>query len=292
MSHSSVIQLQNVTKQYGTHGVIRDVSFDIYPGKIVSLLGINGAGKTTLIKMMLGQLDVTKGSIFLNGLDPRKPQARLNVGVVCQTSQFMEHLTAKEHLQFVSMHYPHTESMDLLIEQFHLGEFIHRYAHELSEGQKRCLSLALAFVGKPKIVFLDEPTVGLDVQVRHYFWEFVRNYRKSDTTVILTTHYLEEADALSDRVLILHNGVIKADGQASEICRTFSQAKIIFKINEITPWLSQRADCIKVADNQYEIQTNDADHAVRDMVQNHVPFVDLQIMKSSLQDVFMNMART
>ena len=117
-SNPSIIRLQAVTKQYSAHEVIRDVSFDIYVGGIVSLLGMNGAGKTTLIKMMLGQLDVTKGKIFLNGLDPRKPQARLNVGVVCQTSQFMEHLTAKEHLKFVSAHYPDTESIDLLIEQF------------------------------------------------------------------------------------------------------------------------------------------------------------------------------
>ena len=212
-----LIKLEKVTKQHAGKTIINNLSLTIRAGNIVSLLGANGVGKSTLIKMMLGLELPTTGKITLNGLSPQNPKSRLTVGVALQESHFIEELTVKETLQLVRLHYPNPMAMDKLIDDFSLQAFINKRTGVLSPGQKKRVALALAFSGNPKLVFLDEPTAGLDIQSRLNLWKYIKSFQQSDTSIILTTHYLEEIRTLSERVVILNNGQVSADGTVNLI---------------------------------------------------------------------------
>lgn len=213
------IHLDSVSRTYNGREIIKNINLKIYKGSIVSLLGTNGAGKSTLIKMILGLEVPSNGKIFLNGFAPSYPKSRTQVGAVLQVSQFVDELTTRETLKMVAKHYPQNMPLSKLIITFSLEEFIDRRIKNLSIGQKRRIALALAFVGNPKVIFLDEPTVGLDVESRIQLWKFIQDYRKPDTTIFLTTHYLEEAESLSDRILLLKDGSITSDGSLKEITK-------------------------------------------------------------------------
>ncbi len=284
------IWVKSIVKNYGKKQVSKNISLEIFPGSIVSLLGANGAGKTTLIKMMLGLEVPTSGKIYLNGLNPVNPRSRFNVGVVPQTSRYIDELTARETIRLVSKHYSQIIPMQQLIEYFLLDEFIDKRTGILSEGQKRRLALALAFVGNPKIVFLDEPTVGLDVQSRLALWAFIKSFRQPNTTIFLTTHYLEEAQALADRIIMLREGAIIADGSVDDIRKKYSQSRISFKLFEETSWILLRNDIETINSEIYHIQTDDPDAVIREMVRENVPFYDIQVSKSSLEDVFIKLS--
>lgn len=282
-----MIHLQAVNKNYSGRKIIKNLSLEIYPGSIVSLLGINGAGKSTLIKMMLGLEKPDTGLIDLQGFDPGDRRSRLQVGVILQDSDFIAELTARETIRLISLHYPDPLPMDSVIEHFSLGEFIDKRMQLLSQGQKRRVALALAFVGNPKLVFLDEPTVGLDVQSRLGLWKYIKSFRRPDTSIVLTTHYLEEAQALADRILILHEGNIIADGPVDVITQKFSAAKINFKLHEQAEWLSHYPQAMMFGTENYFIESNDSDNVIRELVHQDVPFCDLQISKSNLEDIFL-----
>lgn len=221
---NTVIQVNKVKKKFSDAMVIHDVNFEIKKGEAVALLGTNGAGKTTLIKMILGLLKPTSGTILLNNMSPSLSSSRSDVGLVPQTNHFIDEITTKETLNLVGKHYKSQFLLEALIGHFDLGEFLNKKISVLSEGQKRRLMLAMAFVGKPNVIFLDEPTVGLDIQSRIKLWDFIKEYRMTgDKTIILTTHYLEEAEELADRVLILHKGKIRVDLMSDEFKPSLSK---------------------------------------------------------------------
>jgi len=215
MNIKPVIQLNAIEKKSKDKLIIDKLSLSIYPGQIVALLGGNGAGKTTLMRLMVGLEKPCKGTVLLNNLSPSHPKARGNIGVVPQVSQFIEELTIKEKIQWISKHYSNKYSLRFIIDNFLLSNLINKKIVYLSEGEKRRLSLALAFIGKPKIIFLDEPTVGLDNESREFFWKFLKNYHKSDISIVLTTHYFEEAKALANTMFFIDNGKIVNVGMHS-----------------------------------------------------------------------------
>jgi len=218
----TLIQVQSLSKNFNGKDIINDINFEIYANSIVALLGINGAGKTTLINMLLGLERPTVGLIHMNGLEPSNPYARKNLGVVLQVSEFIEVLTPAEMLAFVAQHYPAPKSCEEVIESFALQDFLNKRIRVLSQGQKRRLALALAFIGNPRIIFLDEPSVGLDMQSRLKLWRYLKNYPRENGVIVLTTHYIEEAQCLADRILVLHEGKIHADSTVADIQRQFS----------------------------------------------------------------------
>lgn len=283
------IQLENVSKTFKEKKVINNLNLKIYPGSIVSLLGLNGAGKTTLIKMILGLESPTSGKVFLNGLNPKEIAARKNVGAILQATQFINELTARETILTIAKHYSSSMPITELIQNFSLEEFIDKRTKNLSLGQKRGIALALAFVGNPKIIFLDEPTVGLDTQSRIKLWDFIKKYRKPDTSIFLTTHYLEEAQQLADRILLLQNGTIIADGTVHEVSQQFTKTKIKFVLHQEHPLISSCTELLQKNDNDYLIETNESDKFVRDLVINDVPFSNLQISKSTLEEIFIKL---
>lgn len=281
-----LIKLEKVSKHFAKRKIIDNLSLIVRPGNIICLLGVNGAGKSTLIKMMLGLEMPSSGKITLNGYAPTHPKSRLTVGVVLQESHFIDELSARETIQLVRLHYPYPLAMDKIIKDFSLYEFIDKRTGTLSQGQKKRLALALAFAGNPKLVFLDEPTAGLDMQSRMNLWQYIKSLKKSDVTVFLTTHYLEEAQFLSDRIVILNKGKIIADGSVEFIQKNFSPAKINFKLPQNHQWLSDYPQATMLDAENYLIQTDDSDNLVRKIVQHNIPFYDLQVSKNKLEDAF------
>jgi ABC-2 type transport system ATP-binding protein len=210
-------ELRGVHKRYGKLEALRGVDLQLRPGELVALLGPNGAGKTTAVSILLGQRRPDAGSARLFGRDPTLPATRRLVGATPQVAGFPDNLTVAEVVDFVRVHYPDPAPAAELLGRFGLSELAGRRAGGLSGGQTRRLAVALAFAGRPRLVVLDEPTTGLDVEARRGLWEVVRAFVADGGAVLLTTHYLEEAQALASRVAVLADGRIVAHGSVDEI---------------------------------------------------------------------------
>ena len=210
-------ELHGVTKRYGAITALDSVSLAIEPGKVTAVLGPNGAGKTTAVRLMLGLTRPTRGSVRLFGVDPTDIQARRRTGVMLQTAKVPETLRVREHIELFCSYYRDPMSLDAVLTAAGLTALADRKYGELSGGQQQRVQFALAICGNPELLFLDEPTVGLDVITRRQFWQEVRRLSHSGRGILLTTHYLEEADALADRVVVLHEGTILADGTPSTL---------------------------------------------------------------------------
>jgi len=212
-----VAHLDNVSKNYGNVAALRNVSLNVNGGELVSVLGPNGAGKTTAIKLLLGLAGPSAGTVNVFGGDPRNPRNRLRTGAMLQVARVPETLRVKEHIDLFSSYYPKPLPLAEIVAAAGLKEIANRKFGELSGGQKQRVLFALAICGDPDLVFLDEPTVGLDVEARRTLWEEIRKLVARGKTVLLTTHYLQEADALSDRIVLINKGSIIAEGTPAEI---------------------------------------------------------------------------
>lgn len=217
MQNKTLLQLTNISKYYGNNCILDEVSLSFGLGEIVALLGLNGAGKTTLINIILEKIKPTSGQIYFNSNNASSTATKLKVGVVQQDIDFPEELTVKEIILFVSAHFQKYLGMAELVQMFALQNILKKRSVQLSGGQKRLLALALAFVGLPEILFLDEPTVGLDLQSQHLVHTLLRDFVQKSGTVLLTTHNLSEAEVLASRVLILHKGKIKTVSNLQQI---------------------------------------------------------------------------
>jgi ABC-2 type transport system ATP-binding protein len=204
-------------KKYGSVTALAGVDLAVRPGEVVALLGPNGAGKTTAVQLLLGLARPTAGEARLFGREPQDAEARMRVGVMLQVSKVPETLKVKEHIHLISSYYPHPLPRREVIAAAGLGGLEERLFGKLSGGQRQRVLFALALCGDPDLLFLDEPTVGLDVEARRAFWEQIRARAGAGRTVLLTTHYLEEADALADRIVLLDRGRIVAEGTPAEI---------------------------------------------------------------------------
>jgi ABC-2 type transport system ATP-binding protein len=213
----AVAELRGLHKRYGKVEALRGVDLRIHPGELVALLGPNGAGKTTAVNVLLGQRRPDAGSARLFGQDPTAPAARQSVGATPQQSGFPGNLTVAEVVDLVRAHYPNPTSTSELLGRFGLSGVARRRAGGLSGGQARRLAVALAFAGRPRLVVLDEPTTGLDVESRRGLWEVVRAFVAEGGSMLLTTHYLEEVQALASRVVVIAGGRIVAQGSVAEI---------------------------------------------------------------------------
>jgi ABC-2 type transport system ATP-binding protein len=217
MTSDIVARLRGTTKKYGATTALSDVTLDIERGGVVALLGPNGAGKTTAVKLLLGLAAPTSGSVELFGADPRNASARQRIGAMLQVGKVPETLSVREHVDLFRAYYPAPAPAAEVMTAAGLTGLEHRRFGELSGGQKQRVLFALALCGNPELLFLDEPTLGFDVEVRRAFWEEIRRFVARGRTVLLTTHYLEEADALADRIVVIDHGAIVADGTPTQI---------------------------------------------------------------------------
>ncbi len=207
---TSIVSVRDLRKRYGQIEALRGVNFDIAPGEIFGLLGPNGAGKTTTVEILEGLRRADGGTARVAGVDVTRDPARVKerIGVQLQQSAFPNHLTVKEIVDLFAIFYERTADAMALLRSVGLDDRAGQRNEKLSGGQRQRLSIAVALVNEPQVIFLDEPTTGLDPQARRNLWELVRGIRRRGTTVFLTTHYMDEAEVLCDRVAIMDQGQI------------------------------------------------------------------------------------
>ncbi|MDQ6749243.1 MAG: ABC transporter ATP-binding protein [Actinomycetota bacterium] len=219
MNDAPAIEVRGLRKRYGEHEAVRGIDFSVGRGEVFGLLGPNGAGKTTTVEILEGYRERSEGHVTVLGHDPQRRQRALRerVGIVLQSSGMYRHLTVREALDHWAHLYPSPRDVEEVVEVAGLREQRDQRTRTLSGGQLRRLDFALALVGDPELIFLDEPTTGFDPAARQNAWETVRSLKALGKTVLLTTHYLDEAQALADRVAIIKEGRILADGAPSEL---------------------------------------------------------------------------
>jgi ABC-2 type transport system ATP-binding protein len=274
-----VAALEGVTKRFGCVIALEDAGFSVEAGEVVALLGANGAGKSTALALLLGLRCPDAGAACLFGLDPRRPAARRAVGIALQESAFPATLRVRELVELVRAHYVSPLSAAAVLERFGLQALAKRQLGGLSGGEKRRVAVALAFAGRPSLVVLDEPTAGLDGEARHTVWEAIRAHTGESGTVLLTTHYLEEADALATRVVLLDAGVIVADGSVASIKAAAGLTRVSFRAVA-----GLAIDGAERDGERLRILTSDAGATVERLVRQGAPLGDLEVRPLTLEE--------
>jgi ABC-2 type transport system ATP-binding protein len=277
-----------VTRRYSDVLALDRVSLDVAEGELVGLLGPNGAGKSTLVSLLTGVRRPTSGRVELCGGDPRDPASRRALGVTPQETGLPSSLRVGEVVDFVRAHYADPLPRAELLDRFGLGDLVKRQTGALSGGQKRRVAVALAFAGRPRIVFLDEPSTGLDVEARHALWDGVRKFQAEGGTVVLTSHYLEEVEALARRVVVIGGGRVLADDSVPAVRNMVAIRRVSFTNPVPLPALPGVVGVERDGDRTH-LMTSDADRLVRDLVAHDVAFSDLEVRPTSLEEAFLTL---
>jgi len=289
-----VVELTHVTKRYGDVEAVRDVSFQIEAGEIVAMLGPNGAGKTTSINLMLGLRNPTSGTARLFGLDPKDLKARSRIGVMLQESGVPGMLRVTEIVDLFRSYYPAPLPAAEAIAMAGLEEKARSLVKDLSGGQHQRLYLALAVCGNPDTLFLDEPTVGMDVEGRRRFIEEVAALAARGRTVVLTTHYLEEADQLAQRVIVINQGRVIADASPAAIKSQVAGKRITFTTP--SPRDESQFDGLPlnskvVDDHRVRLLTSEPEQVLRELFRRGVELHELEVAGADLEEAFIAMTQ-
>jgi ABC-2 type transport system ATP-binding protein len=288
-----VASLQAVAKSYGQVRALRNVDFSVRAGEVVALLGPNGAGKTTAVKLLLGLLPPDSGQVRVFGGNPTNPENRMRTGAMLQVGKVPETLRVREHIDLFSSYYPQPLPLQEVLAAAGLEKLSDRKFGDLSGGQRQRTLFALAICGNPDLLFLDEPTVGLDVEARRALWEEIRLLVARGKTVLLTTHYLEEADALADRIAVINQGEIIAEGTPAEIKSQTSGKRIRCVTQLSMDALLQIPDVadVKVDREAVEIHTGAAESVVRTLLARDPSLSGLEISSAGLEEAFLSLTR-
>ena len=284
-------ELIDATKKYGEVQALKGVTIRVELGEVVAMLGPNGAGKTTSISLLLGLRKPTSGKALLFGLEPTNLLARSRVGVMLQESGVPQMLKVREIVDLFRSYYPKPLPRDRAIAMAGLEEKTNALVKELSGGQRQRLYFALAVCGNPDVLFLDEPTVGMDVEGRRSFIERIAEFAHMGRTVVLTTHYLEEADQLAQRVIVVDRGVVIADAPPAEIKSRVAGKRMRF----VAPALSETGledlpvSAVTIKDHGVQLLTNQPELVLRRLFQRNVEISDLEVSGADLEDAFIAM---
>ncbi|BBF98978.1 MULTISPECIES: ABC transporter ATP-binding protein [Pseudonocardia] len=281
------VVLAGVSRRYGGTVALDDVDLTLEPGSLTGLLGPNGAGKSTLVNLVAGLRRADSGTVRLFGGDPRDAANRVALGTTPQQTGLPETLRVGEVVRFVSGHFPDPVPAGELLERFGLDGLERRQTGGLSGGQRRRLAVALAFCGRPRLVLLDEPTTGLDVEGRRALWDAVRDFHAGGGTVLLTTHYLDEIENLAERVVVLAGGRIRADGDVGTVRGAVRRSRVTLRAH-LLPELPGVEHAEQDGD-RWTLHTPDADELVRALVRDGVAFSDLGVQRASLEDAFLSL---
>jgi ABC-2 type transport system ATP-binding protein len=277
----------DVTRRYGEALALAGVSLEIRPGELVGLLGPNGAGKTTLLNLLVGLRRPTSGLVEIFGGDPRRAANRRLIGVTPQETGLPPTLRVGECVDYVAAHFADPIDRGELLGRFGLDGLARRQTGGLSGGQRRRLAVALAFVGRPRLIFLDEPTTGLDVEARHALWDGIRAFHADGGTVLLTSHYLEEVEALAQRVVVLGAGRVLADDTVAAVRGLVG----VHRVSVAVTALPALAGVVSTEESEGRVHllTTDADQLVRDLVTSGTAFHDLEIRPTTLEEAFLSL---
>jgi len=284
-----VASLEGVNKNYGDIRALRGVDFRVRAGEVVALLGPNGAGKTTAVKLLLGLMLPNAGKVRVFGGDPTNPENRMRTGAMLQVGKVPETLRVSEHIDLFSSYYTKPLPMAEILAAAGLEKLSDRKFGDLSGGQRQRVLFALAICGDPDLLFLDEPTVGLDVEARRMLWDEIRRMVDRGKTVLLTTHYLQEADALADRVAVINQGEIIAQGTPAEIKAKTSGKRIRCITSLSLPTLRQIAGVTDAKEDReaIEIHAVDAEPVVRELLSRDAKLSGLEVTSAGLEEAFL-----
>jgi len=284
-----VASLEGVNKNYGDVRALCGVNFGVRAGEVVALLGPNGAGKTTAVKLLLGLMQPNAGRVRVFGGDPTNPENRMRTGAMLQVGKVPETLRVREHIDLFSTYYAKPLPVAEILGAAGLEKLSDRKFGDLSGGQRQRVLFALAICGDPDLLFLDEPTVGLDVEARRMLWDEIRRMVDRGKTVLLTTHYLQEADALADRVAVINQGEIIAQGTPSEIKAKTSGKRIRCITSLGLPTLRQIAGVTDAKEDReaIEIHAVEAESVVRELLSRDANLSGLEITSAGLEEAFL-----
>jgi len=297
-----IIQVEKLRKTYGTTVAVDEISFEVREGEIFGMVGPNGAGKTTTIECLEGLRRPDSGSLRVLGVDPQREgqTLRLNTGIQLQQSNLPERMKVWEALDLYSSFYPHSTNWEELLVKLGLDEKRNTPFSKLSGGQKQRLFIALALLPDPQLVFLDELTTGLDPQARRVIWDLVRDVRSEGKTILMTTHFMEEAERLCDRVAILDHGrIVALDTPAALIRKLSQEERIVFSLDEVMPHalmdklsgsgkVDIRGEWVTVH-GRTDRQTALISEVVNQLTTSGVRFHDLRTEQPNLEDVFLKL---
>ncbi|WP_057765612.1 ABC transporter ATP-binding protein [Cytobacillus praedii] len=287
----SIVVLDHVTKTFKNKKAVDHVSFSIKKGEVVAILGPNGAGKTTTIMMMLGLLEPTSGEVRLFTSHPKEKKIRERIGAMLQEVSVIDALKVKEIIQLFRSYYPSPMPFEELVAFTGLSkDDLKRRADKLSGGQKRRLGFALALAGNPDLIFLDEPTVGLDIASRKLFWHTIDELKAQGKTIIFTTHYLQEADDVADRIILFNHGTIIEDGTPVEIKAKLSKQSVSFVESEEISMkelkqLPHVLDVYKRKDRIFVV-TDHTDEVIAALFEKKLKISGIQIEQGRLDEAF------
>ncbi|MGG3281289.1 ATP-binding cassette domain-containing protein [Paenibacillus solani] len=291
--HEPVAELRQVTKMFGSKKAVNQVSFTIEKGSITAILGPNGAGKSTAISMLLGLKDASEGEVLLFGRSPQDLKVREKIGAMLQEVSVMDGLRTREIINFIRGYYPNPLTLEEIATLSGLtNEELNKWAVKMSGGQKRKLSFALAIAGNPELLFFDEPTVGLDTTARRQFWKTVRQLADQGKSILFTTHYLQEADDMADRILLFHQGQVTADGTPEEIKAKLTRKSISFVVDADQQQVKELLYEVPGVTDVYEqggrlnAVTDDTDTALAALFRAGLAVHDVRIDQGSLDEAF------
>lgn len=285
----TVARLQGVTKRYGPTTALDNFSMELRAGEVVALLGPNGAGKTTAVRLLLGLIAPQSGSVRVLGRDPRDADARTRIGAMLQVSRVPEMLRVREHIRLFRTYYPNPLPVEEVVRAARLEGFEDKMFGKLSGGQKQRALFGLALCGNPDLIFLDEPTVGLDIESRRAMWDQVRALSGAGKTVLLTTHYLEEADMLASRIVVINKGKLLCEGTPAEIKHRVSGRKIRC-ITRLDPEFLRALPSVAEVQQDREavvILAEQPEKVVREMLLCDETLHGLEVSAAALEDAFL-----
>jgi ABC-2 type transport system ATP-binding protein len=284
-----ILEVKNLRKEYKTVVAVDDISFQIPAGVCFGLLGPNGAGKTTTIEMIEGITQPTGGEIYYKG-KPRNSEFPLQAGIQFQSTSIMEKLKAREILELFHGLYPRTAPLDEIIELCDLEQLLEQDATRLSGGQKQRLMFALALINDPEIVFLDEPTSGLDPQARRNLWKLIERIKGRGKNVLLTTHYMEEAEILCDYLIIIDHGKIVSEGSPGALLKQhFGYFYVCIDKTDAQVDVDQLGIGAHEHNDQYEIRSQSVEDTLQWLMRKGVRLNSLRVRQPTLEDLFLKL---
>jgi len=288
-----IAALTGVSKKYGATTALDGLNLSLHAGEVVTLLGPNGAGKSTAVRLMLGLAGPTSGTVRIFGGDPREAASRTRVGAMLQVARVTDTIRVREHIDLFRSYYPRPLAVKEITRIAQLEGIEGKFFGELSGGQKQRLLFALALCGDPDLVFLDEPTVGMDIEARRGLWQQIRSLKQRGRTVLLTTHYLEEADALADRVIVINKGHVVSEGTPAEIKR-MSGGRRIKCATELTDAFLLRLESVTAVERSgafVTVTAANAEAVVRAMLLADERLAGLEIASPALEDAFLALTK-